>query len=77
MKLPVTDGFFRLGHLRQASLSPIAPEKVEEFIKRLEDLGNLKSEYPPELLATRRATFIAQVEQWEKAMAAHQLHSRN
>jgi hypothetical protein len=47
----------------QASLSPI---EDEELIKLLKDLGNLKSEYPLELLATRRTAFIAQVEQWEK-----------
>ena len=67
MKLAVTEGFLRAGYMTPASLSPISVEDDEELIKLLEDLGNLTSEYPPELLATRRATFIAQVEQWEKA----------
>ena len=49
----------------QASLSPINVEDDEELIKLLEDLGNLRCEYPAELLATRRATFIAQLEQWD------------
>lgn len=76
MKLPITEGFFRSGHLMQATLSPVNLEEGEELIKLLEDLGNLKAEYPPELLATRRATFIAQIEQWEKAKASHQPHSK-
>lgn len=48
----------------QVSLSPINVEDDEELIKLLEDLGNLRSEYPAALLAPRRASLIAQVEQW-------------
>lgn len=38
-------------------------EANEELIQLLEILGNLRSEYPPELLKARRTAFIVQVEQ--------------
>jgi len=57
-----------------ASLSPI--EEHEELIKLLEKLGNSKPEYPQELLAARRAIFIAQVEQWEKLTSTPNLVQR-
>jgi hypothetical protein len=38
-------------------------EANQELIKLLETLGNLRSEYPPELLKARRAAFIVQVRQ--------------
>ena len=76
MKLPTTEGFFRLGHLMQATLSPISLEEGEELIKLLEDLGKFKSAYPPEFLATRRANLIAEVEQWEKTRTSHPPHSK-
>ena len=38
-------------------------EKDREVIKLLEQLGSLKPTYPPELLAARRAAFLAHVEE--------------
>src|SRR5215208_3782632 len=38
-------------------------EKDRKIIKLLEDLGSVKSTYPPELWRARRAAFLAQVEQ--------------
>lgn len=38
-------------------------EANQEIIKLLETLGNLRSEYPPELLKARRAAFIVKVGQ--------------
>ena len=38
-------------------------EAAPELIELLESLGNLRSEYPPELLRARRAAFIVQVGQ--------------
>ena len=43
--------------------SPRNREPDQELIKLLETLGNLRSEYPPELLRARRAAYIVQVEQ--------------
>ena len=44
-------------------MKTIHSERNQEAIKLLEILGNLRSEYPPELLKARRAAFIVQVEQ--------------
>ena len=44
-------------------MKTIPSERNQEAIKLLEILGNLRSEYPPELLKARRAAFIVQVEQ--------------
>ena len=38
-------------------------EQDQEIIKRLKDLESFEAGYPPELLAARRAAFLAQVEQ--------------
>lgn len=38
-------------------------ESNQEFIKLLELLGQLQSEYPPELLQARRAAFIVRIGQ--------------
>jgi hypothetical protein len=45
----------------------------EEIIKILKSLSGEKVEYPPELLAARRAAFAAQVEQTSKAKIKNQL----
>ncbi len=38
-------------------------EEDQKIIKLLQDLGSLKAEYPPELLAARRTTILVQIEQ--------------
>jgi hypothetical protein len=43
--------------------SPENDKKDREIIKLLEDLGSFKSTYPPELLAARRAAFLARVDE--------------
>ncbi len=43
------------------------------FVKHLESLQSVKAEYPSELLATRRAAFISQVEQYGKAEVKEEL----
>ena len=43
--------------------SPEHDEQDREIIELLKDLGNFKSGYPSELLAARRAAFLAHVEQ--------------
>jgi hypothetical protein len=45
------------------SPSPEHDEQDQEIIKLLKDLGSFKSTYPSELLAARRAAFLAQVEE--------------
>jgi hypothetical protein len=42
-------------------------ESNQELIKLLEILGNLRSEYPPELLKGRRAAFLVQVGQLRRS----------
>jgi hypothetical protein len=49
--------------LMKAIPSPRNREANQELIKLLEILGNLRVEYPPELLKARRAAFIVQVGQ--------------
>jgi hypothetical protein len=56
------------GFMIQDPLMKIIPslrnrESNQELIKLLETLGNLRSEYPPELLKAQRAAFIVQVGQ--------------
>ena len=53
--------------------SPQDPQQDEEIIQILKSLGAETVEYPPELLAARRAAFVAQVEQKGKAKIKHQL----
>jgi hypothetical protein len=60
----------------QPIASRIYLEKDQELIELIKYSGKFKSAYPPELLAIRRANFLAQVEQWEKARASHQPHSK-
>lgn len=43
------------------------PPHHQEILELLEGLARFKSEYPPELLAARRAAFIAQIEQHKTA----------
>jgi len=47
----------------------------QEVIKLLESLGSFKSKYPPELLAARRAAFVAQIEQLKSAKVEAELNS--
>src|SRR5215217_6394974 len=51
--------------------SPQNQDEDQEIINLLKDLGALKSEYPPELFAARRAAFVAQVEQLRNAKVQH------
>ena len=46
---------------------PRNQEANQELIELLEMLGNLRSEYPPELLKPRRAAFIVQVGQQRRS----------
>src|SRR5215208_6449919 len=56
--------------------SPQDHAQDKEIINLLKSLGNLKEEYPPELLAARRANFIAQVEQQSNDQVKDSLPSR-
>jgi hypothetical protein len=49
--------------LMKIAPSPKNREENPELIELLEFLGNLRSEYPVELLKARRAAFLIQVEQ--------------
>lgn len=60
----------------QSIASRIYLEEDQELIELIEYSGKFKAAYPPELLATRRANFITQVEQWEKTRASYQPHSK-
>ena len=56
------------GFMIQDPLMKIIPslrnrESNQELIKLLEIVGNLRSEYPPELLKAQRAAFLVQVGQ--------------
>ncbi len=44
-------------------MKSIPSPQDEEIIELLKSLGSLKAEYPPDLLAARRAAFSAQIEQ--------------
>jgi hypothetical protein len=59
--------------------TPSPPDLYEdqEVIQLLKNLACFRSEYPPELLAARRGTFIAQVDQREKTRSTHQVPSKN
>ena len=46
-------------------MKPTPSPHDETIIELLKRVGTLKAEYPPELLAARRAAFIAQIEQQE------------
>ena len=61
----------------QAVFSPINREEHLQLIKLLKYLGSFKSEYPQKLLAARRATFIAQIDQRERTRSTNQLHPNN
>ena len=57
-----------LGHIKTAQRGRVAVQEAkaaqeQEIIKNLESLKSLESEYPPELLAARRAAFIDQISQ--------------
>jgi hypothetical protein len=60
----------------QPNASRIYLEEDQELNELIEYSGKFKFAYPPELFATRRANFITQLEQWEKARASHQPHSK-
>jgi len=47
----------------------------QEIIEILKSLGTLKAEYPPELLAARRAVFITQIEERREVGVKEELHS--
>jgi hypothetical protein len=60
-----------LGHIKTAQRGRAAAQEAkaaqeQEIIKNLESLKSLESEYPPELLAARRAAFIDQISQRSK-----------
>jgi hypothetical protein len=57
------EGFMIQDPLTKIIPSPRNREPDQELIKLLETLGNLRSEYPPELLSARRASFVARVGQ--------------
>ena len=57
------EGFMIQDPLTKIIPSPRNREANQELIELLEILGNLRSEYPPKLLKTRRGAFIAQVGQ--------------
>ena len=61
----------------QLVLSPIHLKKNEQLITLLKCLGSVQSAYPPKLFAARRETFVAQVDQREKTLSAHQLPVKN
>ena len=42
-------------------------EEDQKVIKLLKDLGSLEAQYPPELLAARRAAFFEQIERLKTA----------
>jgi hypothetical protein len=44
-------------------VKPTSPPQDKKIIALLKSLGTLKAEYPPELLAARRAAFAAQIEE--------------
>jgi hypothetical protein len=54
-----------LGHIKTAQRDRVAVQEAkaaqeQEIIKNLESLKSLESEYPPELLAARRAAFMGE-----------------
>ena len=55
--------------------SPQDQEQDQKIINLLKELGSLKVQYPPELLAKRRSAFITQVEQ-SKGRIKEELPSR-
>ena len=57
------EGFMIQDPLTKIIPSPRNREANQELIELLEILGNLRSEYPAELLKARRGAFIAQVGQ--------------
>ena len=61
------EGFMIQDPLTKIIPSPRNREANQELIELLEILGNLRSEYPLELLKVRRAAFIAQVEQQRRS----------
>src|SRR5215213_11622992 len=48
-------------------------EQDQEIIKLLQALGSFPSPYPPELLTTRRAAFLAQIERLARAAAEEEM----
>src|SRR5215208_49058 len=50
-------------------------EEDQEIINLLKDLGSLKSEYPEELFAARRATFVTQIEHLSPVDVGEELSS--
>src|SRR5215212_843080 len=50
-------------------------EQDQEIIKLLQALGSFPSPYPPELLTTRRAAFLAQIERLARAEAEEGLNA--
>ncbi|HEX5807088.1 MAG TPA: discoidin domain-containing protein, partial [Anaerolineales bacterium] len=49
----------------------------QQIIELLEKLGSLRAEYPAELLAARRAAFVAQIEQHNGAIDAEEISSND
>src|SRR5919106_1802907 len=48
-------------------------EHGRKMIKLLKDLGSFESNYPPELLAARRAAFLAEVEELRRVNTGEEL----
>jgi len=57
--------------------SPQNQEQDQEIIDILKDLEALKVEYPPELLAARRAAFVAQIQQHSRSTVKEELPSKD
>jgi len=68
-----TDEGFRLRSFFGGLTSASQDLEEHAFIELLIDLGAFKSEYPPDLLATRRAAFISAGEGWERTSTEHPL----
>ena len=57
--------------------SPQNQEQDQEIVDILKGLESLKVEYPPELLAARRAAFVAQIKQYSKGTVKEELPSKD